>query len=122
MTVGRHRRPFRFGRTAFVRLSELECETLFEIREAFFNFDGIITRIERRRDRCAIALSPPSRADVRAACRRLRALGLAEYQRGLFTEDGEAYGAGYRATLEGRHASRAFAAAIEAAERAAEAA
>jgi hypothetical protein len=120
MTSAPHRRPFGFGRTAFVQLSELECEILFEIRDAFLNFAAIIRAVERRRDRCGLALDAPSRDAVREACRRLRAMGFAEYERGLFTDEGETYGAGYCATVEGRHESRGFLDAIEAHERRAE--
>jgi hypothetical protein len=39
--------------------------------------------------------------EVRRACRSLAKKGLAKYERGLFNEDGEAAGSGYRATDEG---------------------
>ena len=38
---------------------------------------------------------------VRRACRSLRRKGLAEYQRGLFNDDGEVAGSGYCATRAG---------------------
>ena len=42
------------------------------------------------------------RAKVRRACRGLKRKGLAEFHRGMWTEDGEPYGSGYSATKEGR--------------------
>lgn len=42
-----------------------------------------------------------SRSRVRALVRGLAQKGLARYERGLFTEDGETAGAGYRCTAEG---------------------
>lgn len=42
------------------------------------------------------------RATVRRACRYLARKGLAEYVRGLWSEDGEMLGAGYGATKAGR--------------------
>lgn len=41
--------------------------------------------------------------DVAAACRALRAKGLARPERGLMTEDGDFVGSGYTATPAGRH-------------------
>lgn len=41
------------------------------------------------------------RKAVRRACRSLARKGLAEYARGLFTCDGDPYGAGYAATSAG---------------------
>lgn len=43
------------------------------------------------------------RKDVRAACRSLAAKGLARYERGLWTEDGDMAGSGYGLTIAGRH-------------------
>lgn len=40
---------------------------------------------------------------VRRVCRSLAAKGLAEYQRGLWTEDGEPAGSGYSCTKDGLH-------------------
>lgn len=40
-------------------------------------------------------------AEARRACRSLTKKGLAQYERGLFTEDGETAGSGYRATEAG---------------------
>lgn len=40
-------------------------------------------------------------AQVRRACRSLAKKGYAKYERGLFNEDGEVAGSGYRATLAG---------------------
>lgn len=42
-----------------------------------------------------------SRSKVRALVRGLAAKGFARYERGLFTEDGEPAGSGYRCTGEG---------------------
>lgn len=42
-----------------------------------------------------------SRKLIRRACRSLRRKGLAEYGRGLWTEDGEVAGSGYAATRAG---------------------
>lgn len=47
-----------------------------------------------------------SRDDVRSACRALRAKGLAEFMRGLWSEDGEPAGSGYGITEEGQRAWR----------------
>lgn len=41
---------------------------------------------------------------VRRACRSLARKGLANYERGLFNEDGEVAGSGYRCTFEGCYA------------------
>ena len=41
------------------------------------------------------------RKTVRRACRSLKRKGLAQFVRGLWTEDGEPAGAGYSATKEG---------------------
>jgi hypothetical protein len=43
-------------------------------------------------------------AVIRRSCRRLARLGLAEYHKGLWTEDGEPAGAGYCITAKGREA------------------
>jgi hypothetical protein len=42
-----------------------------------------------------------NRKQVRRACRALKRKGFAEYGRGLWTEDGEPAGSGYRATKSG---------------------
>lgn len=42
------------------------------------------------------------RKQVRRACRSLARKGLAEYHRGLWTEDGEPAGSGYCASAAGR--------------------
>ena len=42
-----------------------------------------------------------NRKEVRRACRSLRKKGLAEFMQGLWNEDGEPCGSGYRATREG---------------------
>ncbi len=42
------------------------------------------------------------RASVRRACRLLKRKGLAEYHKGLWSEDGEMGGAGYCASEAGR--------------------
>lgn len=42
------------------------------------------------------------RREVRVICRRLARKGLAQYGRGLWTEDGEPYGSGYAITEAGR--------------------
>lgn len=42
------------------------------------------------------------RATVRRACRALTRKGLAEFGKGLWTDDGEMAGSGYRATKKGR--------------------
>lgn len=42
-----------------------------------------------------------STGQIRRACRSLKRKGLAEYHRGLFTEDGEVAGSGYCATEKG---------------------
>lgn len=44
---------------------------------------------------------------VRLACRSLARKGLAAFEKGLWTEDGEVAGAGYRATDKGVSALRA---------------
>lgn len=43
------------------------------------------------------------RAVIEAGVRLLAARGFAEFRRGLFNEDGQTYGSGYRATDAGRH-------------------
>lgn len=42
-----------------------------------------------------------NRKAVRRACRSLKRKGLAEYERGLFTADGDPFGAGYAASDAG---------------------
>lgn len=42
-----------------------------------------------------------SREVVRASCRRLRGVGLARFQSGLMSEDGDLVGSGYGATKAG---------------------
>lgn len=48
--------------------------------------------------------SPLDRPRIRRACRSLARKGLAEYHRGLWTEDGEMAGAGYCITSAGQKA------------------
>jgi hypothetical protein len=45
-----------------------------------------------------------SRRDVRLICRRLKRKGLAEFGKGLWTDDGDPYGSGYKITPAGRAA------------------
>lgn len=45
-----------------------------------------------------------TRSQTRRACRTLAGKRLAKYERGLFTEDGEVAGSGYRCTPAGRAA------------------
>lgn len=46
-----------------------------------------------------------NRKDVRRACRSLTRKGLAEFGKGLFTEDGALAGSGYAATPQARAAA-----------------
>lgn len=55
-----------------------------------FKFSDIDAQLRIGRDR------------IRNACRSLAEKGLAAYEAVLWTEEGEMYGAGYRATLRGR--------------------
>jgi len=58
--------------------------------EAYFPFASIMKRTKL------------DRATVRRQCRVLRRQGNAEYRNGLWTEDGEVAGSGYRLTDAGR--------------------
>lgn len=49
---------------------------------------------------------PLPRSRARAACRRLAQLGLARFERGLVTDDGELAGSGYGITDRGVHMMR----------------
>lgn len=57
-----------------------------------FTFKGILSRTV-----CRL-----TRSDVRRACRSLKRKGFAEFHHGLWSEDGDPAGAGYRATRSGR--------------------
>lgn len=46
-----------------------------------------------------------NRKEIRRACRALKRKGLAEFYRGLWTEDGVPAGSGYAATAAGREAA-----------------
>ncbi len=72
------------------RCLEVLCEGYYSEDDVqFSSFAGIQSRMGT------------DRRTVRRACRSLARKGLAEYQRGLVTEDGEMAGAGYGATKEG---------------------
>jgi hypothetical protein len=60
----------------------------------FWGFDGLA------KETCL------DRKQVRRACRSLRRKGLAQFEKGLWTEDGEPAGAGYGATKEGAELAR----------------
>lgn len=53
------------------------------------------------------------RRDVRLACRHLTRKGLAQFGRGLWTEDGEPRGSGYAATRAGADLDKSFPRACE---------
>lgn len=79
-----------------VKINENERKVLEQLAEGYspdewsaYYFRGIVaaTKMELK--------------EVRRACRSLAKKGLAQYERGLFNQDGEAAGSGYRATEEG---------------------
>lgn len=65
----------------------------------YLGFAGIGARLE---DDHSIKLD---RKAIRRACRSLKRKGLAEFCRGLWTEDGEPAGSGYAATKEAHEAN-----------------
>ncbi len=54
----------------------------------YLNFNMIVDRTDPKMDR----------SEVRRICRHLARKGWTEYGRGLWTEDGEPFGSGYRIT------------------------
>lgn len=74
-----------------IALTALSGSSYFE-EESYFPFAAIMDRtgLDRRA--------------VRNACRVLRRRGLTDFRNGLWTEDGEPAGSGYRITKAGRDA------------------
>lgn len=87
-----------------MKISSFERETLVALRDETWrgsqatfctNFDLLVQwfRVYQKKD--------VTRAEVRRSCRSLARKELAEYHRGLWTEDGEPAGAGYCITRTG---------------------
>jgi len=80
-----------------MNLNPNEAKVLVELVDAYSSYDGFCFRgfdgISRE--------TGLDRKIVRRACRSLARKGLAEYGRGLWTEDGEPAGSGYAATKAG---------------------
>ena len=97
-------RPFRDGRKTEVMLTEMECEILAELsaieRGSCLSFRVLGRRVASRRgDRGALD-ALPERHEIVSACHRLRALGLAVCEHGLFDDQGQAAGSGYRLSTD----------------------
>lgn len=80
-------------------MSPTETKVLTALSESFSDEDGGYL--------CFASICAETgldRRQVRLACRSLKRKGLAKFAIGLWTEDGEARGAGYSATREGTEA------------------
>ena len=82
-----------------MKLNENECKVLTVLADDLDYCGFCYSSFARIADNCLLDVR-----QVRRACRSLARKGLAEYKRGLWTEEGEPAGSGYGATKAGSEA------------------